>query len=470
MLELENLDDASFSELVKKSVSEIPEFYPEWTDFNAHDPGITFLEMLMWLTEMQRYYLSQITESNLKSYLKLLGTSVRAAEPSVILARLFPEELIFLKNGTVFKIGEIPYKLTEDAVIAPYAPEVFFEENIPLTIFIRQKLEPFKGRKLPLYFSFNESTCANPMKEGFYPQAEIAAGIKEGSDWIECGAEDETYGFYQSGFVNISVPGDVGGDTSLLRLQFISDEGFNLPRISFFSSNICRLIQLDENGETLGENGRVKENLAFSADFGGRKISAATYREIKAGRNGETPQEAFARYKSEQSRLPRAVSRDDYRRLIRETPGLRAEIINVFSREAGKVSVCVQTDGGRGLSKSEEKNMRKVLFEAKPAGTEIEILPAVKFSARLFISARTDGWAGEKRLSDHIRKIFSPLEKCMGVKINMPEIVKEIRESPFAVEIKNVVLRFGRGVELNERDVMALPEDGILSLDEIITQ
>lgn len=52
MLNLEELDDMSFSDLMKKSITEISVLCPEWTDFNAHDPGITFLEMLMWLVEM----------------------------------------------------------------------------------------------------------------------------------------------------------------------------------------------------------------------------------------------------------------------------------------------------------------------------------------------------------------------------------------------------------------------------------
>ena len=41
MLNLEELDDMSFSDLMKKSITEISVLCPEWTDFNAHDPGIT---------------------------------------------------------------------------------------------------------------------------------------------------------------------------------------------------------------------------------------------------------------------------------------------------------------------------------------------------------------------------------------------------------------------------------------------
>ena len=151
MLELENLDDVSFSELMKKCVSEIPQLCSRWTDFNAHDPGITFLEMLMWLTEMQRYYLSQITEDHLESYLRLIGTTVRSAEPTVILARFFSEETVLIKKETVFHIGEIPFRSAEDIVIASEKPEIILCENG--SIIVKQDFTPFKGRTVPLYFS-----------------------------------------------------------------------------------------------------------------------------------------------------------------------------------------------------------------------------------------------------------------------------------------------------------------------------
>ena len=466
MPELENLDDVSYSELMKKCVSEIPQLCPEWTDFNAHDPGITFLEMLMWLTEMQRYYLSQITESHLRSYLRLIGTKAREAEPTVILARFFARETVSAKKENVFYIGDIPYKPADDMVIAPDINETILCEGGGVTII--RDFAPFKGRILPIYFSAGE-TNANPMREGFYHEAEIKARLNTRDGEVKCPVSDGTYGLYQSGFIRISLPSDFDEETAALTLDIISENKSETPSVCCFHSDIRELIQLDKDGNTLGADGRVKENIVFSAETGGQELEATVYKEIKAGRNSETPQDAFKRFKAEREQIPRAVSKEDYARLALETPGLRAEIVNVFSKEAGKVSVCVKTPSGV-LRENEIKNLRKVLFEAKPVGTEIEILTPVIYSARLVVTAKTDGWAGGRMLTEHIGEIFKPLEKCMGARIDMPELYKRIGSSPIVSEMKSMLLRLGKGVELTENDALKLPEDGLLSLDEIIIQ
>ena len=465
MPELENLDDAGFSELMKSSVSEIPQLCPEWTDFNAHDPGITFLEMLMWLTEMQRYYLSQITESHLKSYLRLIGTTERTAVPTVILAGFFSEETVLIKKDTVFYIGDIPYQPINDMIIVPDKLETVLSEND--NILIKQDLMPFKGKSLPLYFSLDDEINTNPMREGFYPQAEIKVRLRTLNGEFECPIKDSTYGLYQSGFIEVSLPEEFDESEAVLRLELISDRKIELPQISCFRSDIHKLIQLDSNGNTLGAGGTVKEDVTFSANAAGQEIRALVYKEIGIGKNAETPQDAFNRFKAEQLNIPRAVSKEDYERIAMGTPGIRAELINVFSKETGKVTVCVKTLSG-GLHENEIKNLRKVLFEAKPVGTEIEILTPIVFSARLVISAKTDGWAGGRKLTEHIGSVFAPLEKRMGALINMPDLFKQIGSFPIVSEIKGMSLRMGQGVELTENDTMKLPEDGLLSLDEIV--
>lgn len=82
MLPLPNLDDRRFEQMVREARNAIPKLLPRWTDENAHDPGITMLELLAWLTEMQQYYLNRITERNELKFLKLLGVRPKEARPS----------------------------------------------------------------------------------------------------------------------------------------------------------------------------------------------------------------------------------------------------------------------------------------------------------------------------------------------------------------------------------------------------
>jgi hypothetical protein len=72
-LSVPRLDDKTFNEIVDEARSLIPRYYPEWTDHNVHDPGITFIELFAWLAEMQIYQLDQITDRNYIKFLKLLN-------------------------------------------------------------------------------------------------------------------------------------------------------------------------------------------------------------------------------------------------------------------------------------------------------------------------------------------------------------------------------------------------------------
>lgn len=84
MIKLPNLDDQTYSEIVEAAKRRIPVIFPEWTDFNEHDPGITVLETFAWLKEMQQYYLNRISDANRINMLKLMGISPREAAPAVL--------------------------------------------------------------------------------------------------------------------------------------------------------------------------------------------------------------------------------------------------------------------------------------------------------------------------------------------------------------------------------------------------
>jgi hypothetical protein len=79
-LKVPRLDDVTFAQLVEEARKRIPQYAPEWTDYNLHDPGITIVELLAWLVEMQVFYLDQITEKHYGKFLKLLGEERKPTE------------------------------------------------------------------------------------------------------------------------------------------------------------------------------------------------------------------------------------------------------------------------------------------------------------------------------------------------------------------------------------------------------
>ncbi len=72
-LELPNLDDHTYADLVAEALSLIPGYAPEWTNYNPSDPGITLIELFAYLTELLLYRQNRVTDANLRAFLKLLN-------------------------------------------------------------------------------------------------------------------------------------------------------------------------------------------------------------------------------------------------------------------------------------------------------------------------------------------------------------------------------------------------------------
>jgi hypothetical protein len=71
-LELPNLDDLTYDDLVKEALSLIPSYDPNWTNYNPSDPGITLIELFAYLSELLSYRLNRVTNANLQAFLNLI--------------------------------------------------------------------------------------------------------------------------------------------------------------------------------------------------------------------------------------------------------------------------------------------------------------------------------------------------------------------------------------------------------------
>ena len=84
-LQLENLDDRTYKDLVEEALSMIPNYAPNWTNHNPSDPGITLIEMFAYLTEMMIYRLNRISDDNVRTFLKLLnGSELKPSEQKTL--------------------------------------------------------------------------------------------------------------------------------------------------------------------------------------------------------------------------------------------------------------------------------------------------------------------------------------------------------------------------------------------------
>src|SRR5215207_9748364 len=68
-----NLFERRFQDLMEIGRARLPSLAPDWTDHNAHDPGITLMELLAWVAEAQLYSLSHLRRDERIAYASLLG-------------------------------------------------------------------------------------------------------------------------------------------------------------------------------------------------------------------------------------------------------------------------------------------------------------------------------------------------------------------------------------------------------------
>ena len=74
---LPNLDDRHWADLVEEGRALIPVYAPEWTDHNAHDPGVTLMELFAWITEQGVFRVNRIPDRHQRKFLSLVGIEPR---------------------------------------------------------------------------------------------------------------------------------------------------------------------------------------------------------------------------------------------------------------------------------------------------------------------------------------------------------------------------------------------------------
>ena len=117
---LPNLDDKTFQQIVDEARLLIPGTAPEWTDHNAHDPGITFAELFAWLAEISHYRLNRTSFESYKRFFALMGVTPLPAQAAVVSVAFefnpLPQGLLAPANTKMFAIGldSIPFGTLRD--------------------------------------------------------------------------------------------------------------------------------------------------------------------------------------------------------------------------------------------------------------------------------------------------------------------------------------------------------------------
>jgi predicted phage baseplate assembly protein len=81
-VDVPELDDTDFEELLAEARNLLAAHSDEWTNYNPQDPGITILETLAWLTDSYLYQVDTVTDAHRRKYLQLMGERPRPPRPA----------------------------------------------------------------------------------------------------------------------------------------------------------------------------------------------------------------------------------------------------------------------------------------------------------------------------------------------------------------------------------------------------
>lgn len=283
MLPEVKLDRNGFEEIAKEARSQIAAIYPEWTDYNYHDPGITFLELFAFLKEAQQFHMDQIGDRHKKKFLCLLGMTTKKRRPAELKAVITEGESCVLPMGSRFLAGDMIFEteseeyLPKGRIKALIVKERKGNRFITGTTILNDErqlmIHPFgrkpkpgnefliclskpleKGRKCHLSFRLYDDypVKRNPIEreEWFRLLAEISLEFKAGDGYREAElTEDETRGLIQNGRMEILVTEEMeksleeGIEGYFLKIKFRQGEYDISPALTDISFHHVRLLQ-----------------------------------------------------------------------------------------------------------------------------------------------------------------------------------------------------------------------------------
>ena len=113
MLIPRRLDDQTYADIVEEAEARLPWLCPVWTDHNAHDPGITLLELMAWYKELQQYQLDQLTPAIRRKLLELAGLHLGRERPAVCVVSVPEDGPGRLEGARLTGPQGLPFELME---------------------------------------------------------------------------------------------------------------------------------------------------------------------------------------------------------------------------------------------------------------------------------------------------------------------------------------------------------------------
>jgi hypothetical protein len=231
MLSRSNIDDVGYNQLLASAYESLPRYCPQWTDYNAHDPGIMLVELICYLTENQRYY-AQATETA-TALLWLLGIQPLPAFPSRAHASIVRDvdgiaDPLVIPQGTPLYAEDVrfetvhPFTYGDKHRILELANEDTIIKIGELTLFYPFGLHPQPGKSFSLFLespplpgrtfslevalSYPSGFVRNPVDEANPPHlAHLVWEQRTAEGYQVVKVRDATFGLLCDGIVHLNI-------------------------------------------------------------------------------------------------------------------------------------------------------------------------------------------------------------------------------------------------------------------------
>ena len=197
------LDDRGYTDLRAELIRRIPVHSPEWTDYNATDPGITLIELFSFLGDNLLYRLNRAPEAAKLAFLQLLNIPPRPAQVALAQVRLDLQKGVadpvtpdFAPTAPRIQLaaGSVLFQPTEEITALPvelsaWIKQPYTGETPPEGVEpVKQLLEDHLG-SVPDLSTYLPTQLPAP-KGGALPPAASTAGAVDDSFWLCLAAPD----------------------------------------------------------------------------------------------------------------------------------------------------------------------------------------------------------------------------------------------------------------------------------------
>lgn len=314
MLNLKNLDDQDYTEILETAEKQIALLTSEWTNAQESDPGVTLIELFTWLTAIERKYLNRISPQSENKLLNLLGITRRPQqgshtwiavsgmhEPVRLPAGVkWPSDQLVFENRDGYYLTDARFLyaqangsvLDADEMDGRHTLPVFGQPPKLLSELTLSFDRPMAAKeKISCYLTFDDQGFTrNPVPEGqpFVELAEVSWEYLTESGWQPVNIiRDDTHGFLFSGAVVFQLEGHMAANKQgvyQLRAVLMQEQYDLAPILKRFYLNAVALEQYDTLCESVRyEPGEMQNGILQPRTYLGQYGRSILYRETDLG-------------------------------------------------------------------------------------------------------------------------------------------------------------------------------------------